>query len=185
MPVPIRINNNPEKSTEENTNNMMMDFSILMSDIPQENKMKRVSASNKDANLLFEIWSNCEKSDSDTFKVTSSNINSRDLMRLKTLGFLHGDLEKVTFTNRGKTVVCTMALSEPNRFEQSRQQKSYSEILASMDKKNKSGYRTPKYASSTSSSLDVTEFLPVEKENVSDLDPRFSNDTMLNTFIKG
>jgi len=182
MPIPIRINNGSHEFESEK--NIIMDFSVLMSDIPQESTMKKVAASDKDARLLFEIWSECERENNDTFKVASASINSRDLMRLKTLGFLNGDLDKVTFTNRGKTVVCTMALGEPNKFEQVKQEKSYSEILASMDKRNKPGYRTPKYASAQETPVDASLIKSEEKEEKKELYPTFAPHTMLNTFIK-
>lgn len=184
MPVPIRLNNG-QSEPSSNEKNIMMDFSILMSDVPEETRMKKVAASDKDAKLLFEIWSEWEKENGDTFKVASSNVNSRDIMRLKTLGFIHGDLDKITFTSKGKTVVCTMALGEPNKFEQIRQEKSYSEILASMDKKNKPGYRTPKYASSTETPVDVSLTNKSEIKNEErELNPTFASHTMLNTFTK-
>ena len=46
-----------------------------------------------------------------------------------------------------------MALGEVNRFEKSRQDKPYNEILAGLSKKNKPGYRVPKYASSCSNNI--------------------------------
>jgi len=184
MPIPIRINNNNSGSDMgANESNIMIDFSVLMSDIPQEAKMQKVAASNKDAKLLFEIWSECEKENRDTFKIASTGINSRDLIRLKTLGFIHGNLETVTFTTKGKTVVCTMALGEPNKFEQARQDKSYSEILASMDKRNKPGYRTPKYASTTETPVDATPIMEDMPKEEKELSPTFAPHTMLNTFI--
>jgi len=183
MPIPIRINSQYPEANSNNENNVVMDFSILMSDIPEEGKMKKVAASNKDAKLLFEIWSECERKTNDTFKIASSGINTRDIMRLKTLGFIHGTLDTVTFTNRGKTVVCTMALGEPNKFEQAREEKSYSEILASMDKRNKPGYRTPKYASATETPIDVSS-AKEKTEEQKELNPTFASHTMLNTFIK-
>jgi len=182
MPIPIRINNG--LSTEQDSgSNLLMDYSILMSDVPEDTRMKKVAASDKDAKLLFDIWSGCEKESEFTFRVASSGISSRDIMRLKTLGFIHGDLDKITFTNKGKTVVCTMALGEPNRFEQSRQEKNYSEILASMDKRNKAGYRTPRYASSTETPITVesSKKAPEKRE----LNPTFASHTMLDTFTKG
>ena len=62
-------------------------------------------------------------------------------------------LPPLEITKRGKTIITTMALGEPNKFETSKQQKSYTEILASMDKRGKKGYRTPKYAASNSLNL--------------------------------
>ena len=153
MPVPIRPI--PDNRREEK---MFSDYSVLLNMLPVvPPKKKTVEASNQDASLLFEIWASGEKVDGeDTVKISPSmNISSRDIMRLKTMGFLTGGTEEVKFTRRGKIVITTMALGETNNFEKRKQQKSYTEILASMNKRGKKGFRTPKFASNTSNNLRI------------------------------
>jgi len=155
MPIPImRLpDNQKEKSTT-------MDYSFLLNNpVPQK---KTVVASNKDASLLFELWENGEKVD-DTIKVKpSENITSKDILRLKTLGFLAGDLNTIKFTRKGKMIIATMALGETSQFEKTKGSKSYTEILASMSKRGKKGFRMaseePKFSDNTSNNLDLTKF---------------------------
>lgn len=151
MPTPIRLN---KDSYEEK--NMALDYSFLLDKIIpiEDNKRKTVIASNKDASLLFDIWSKSEKINEDTFKVNTKQVDNKDIMRLKTQGFITGNTESLHFTSRGKTIIATMALGETNKFaKDADSEKSYTEILASMDKRNKKGYRVPKYAANTSNFL--------------------------------
>lgn len=154
MPVPImRV---PDNKKDQNT---CIDYSFLLTNpTPQR---KTVVASNKDASLLFELWENGEKLD-DNIKIKASpNITSRDILRLKTLGFLVGDLNTIKFTRKGKMVITTMALGEKSQFEKNRSPKSYTEILASMSKKGKKGFRMagtdPKFTTNNSNNLDLTK----------------------------
>ena len=135
MPVPImRV---PDKQKDYNTS---IDYSFLLNNpVPQK---KTVVASNQDASMLFELWENGEKVD-DTIKINPSpNVTAKDILRLKTLGFLVGDLSAVKFTRKGKIVITTMALGEKSQFEKNREPKKYTEILASMNKRGKKGFRT-------------------------------------------
>ena len=147
MPVPIKFM--PEKSKDYN---YKVDYSFLANVIPEPSKDKKVLASNNDASLLFKIWHTSQKNDDDSYSLDSS-INSKDVLRLKTQGFLTGTSEKVKFTRRGKLVVTTMALGEPNKFGKEKKEKPYTEILASMDKRGKKGYRIPKFSSNTSNNI--------------------------------
>jgi len=154
MPVPI-------KPVQDNSigYSSPVDYSFLAdySQPTTQKKSKFVSASNKDAELLFEIWDKGEHqegSNTDTF-ILDETISSRDILRLKTYGFLTGGIDKVQFTIKGKTVITTMVLSEPNRFEIKKQNKSYRDILAGMNKIGKPGYRIPKYAANTSNNMDL------------------------------
>ena len=58
-------------------------------------------------------------------------------------------------------VITTMSLGEQSQFEKKRQNKSYTEILASMDKRGKKGYRSaskdPKFSTNNSNRLDLTK----------------------------
>jgi hypothetical protein len=124
-------------------------------------KKKTVVASNQDASLLFELWKNGETIE-DTVKINPSpSVTARDILRLKTLGFLMGDLQTIKFTRKGKMVITTMALGEKSQFENKREPKSYTEILASMNKRGKKGFRIagsePKYVVNGSNNLDLTK----------------------------
>jgi len=153
MPVPIKpIPDNPRD--DRNTK----DYSFLMNLQPSSApKKKQVQASNKDASLLFKIWASSEHSDKEQpIKIADSlGISSREIMRLKTMGFLTGTSSEVKFTNRGKSVITMMALGETNRFEKSRKEKSYTEILASMNKRGKPGYRSAQYSLTNSNCLNL------------------------------
>jgi len=148
MPLPIKPISDIGRSPSENC---QIDYSFLSS-IPEPNK-KTVVASNSDASLLFDLWTKAEKIGEDLFKVDSSKFDNNDILRLKSRGFLAGGTKEVKFTKKAKMVVTTMALAEPNKFQTTRQHKPYNEILASMDKKGKKGYRIPKFAASTSNNL--------------------------------
>lgn len=151
MPVPIKLIRD-----EKIENNNSIDYSFLVS----QPTPKKVFASNKDASLLFELWSKGEKIDSETYKIGSS-VESKDFMRLKSLGFVTGNLSGLQFTNKGKMVITTMSLGESNQFADKRSNKSYTEILASMDKRGKKGFRTasvdPKFSTNNSNSLDLSK----------------------------
>ena len=154
MPVPImRV---PDKQQDKKTT---IDYSFLLN-TPVTPK-KTVVASNKDAALLFELWANGEKIE-DTIKINPTpNITAKDILRLKTLGFLVGDVTAVRFTRKGKLVITTMALGEKSEFEKNREPKSYTEILASMNKRGKKGFRTassdPKFAVNNSNNLNLNK----------------------------
>jgi hypothetical protein len=152
MPLPIAPigpgNGHPQE------NNMFVDYSFLAQKVIQTEK-KKVTASNKDADLLMKIWLEAE-SKGGKFTVSSDlGLNSRDIMRLKTYGLIAGDSNELEITARGKKVITVMALGEGNKFEKGRKEKNYLEIMASMDKKGKDGYRIPKFCSNTSNNLNV------------------------------
>jgi hypothetical protein len=149
MPVPIM----PIKDNSEENNNFV-DYSFLANfQGALENKKKKVEASNSDAELLMKVWLDSEKNENGLS--LKENFSSRDIMRLKTYGFIQGSSSEFELTEKGKKVITVMALGEANRFEKSRVQKSYLEIMASMDKKGKKGYRIPKFASNNSNNLKI------------------------------
>lgn len=145
---------------QSNPKNTSIDYSFLFNQPPA--KMK-VTASDKDAQLLFELWSKGEKCKRvDTVKINPSlNIASRDLIRLKTLGFISGNKDEVQFTRKGKMIITTMSLAEQNAFEKIKSNKSYTEILASMNKRGKKGYRMassdPKFKLNSGNNLNLKE----------------------------
>jgi hypothetical protein len=135
MPVPIR-------PIADQKNNINMDYSFLFNTPPPTKKT--VTASNKDASVLYEIWDKGEKIEEDKFRINlSDKITHGDIARLKGLGFLVGsnEINQVKFTKKGKIIITTMTLGEVNQFEKKRSPKKYTEILASMDKKGKRGFR--------------------------------------------
>jgi hypothetical protein len=153
MPVPIR--SIPDMPTNDK---LTIDYSFLADLNPIPSPKKTVQASNKDASLLFEIWAVGQRSGEESIKIPAAmGISSRELMRLKTMGFLTGTADEVKFTRKGKIVVTTMALGETNKFEKSRQNKSYTEILASMNKRGKKGFRTAYYSPCTSNVLNLNK----------------------------
>ena len=171
MPVPIRClpdyfdNHGEEKKPS-------IDYSFLFNQIQTIPGKKTVMASNQDASVLYEIWLNGNKMGDFKYKITEAfnnkAISTQDIMRLKTRGFItsaFGDSDEVEFTLKGRSIIKTMSLGEPNKFLKSKKTKNYSEILASMNKKGKAGYRTaengsgsPKFRASNSNSLDLRKF---------------------------
>jgi hypothetical protein len=152
MPLPIAPigpgNGHPQE------NNMFVDYSFLAQKVVENDKIK-VTASNKDADILMKIWLEAERKGG-KFAVSSDlGLSSRDITRLKTYGLIAGDSESLEITARGKKVITVMALGEGNKFEKGRKEKNYLEIMASMDKRGKDGYRIPKFCSSTSNNLNV------------------------------
>jgi len=147
MPVPIM----PVKNVERG--NTGIDYSILFN----QPVNRTVIASNSDASLLFELWDKGEKgSKPDAVKVSAdAKITSEDIRRLKGMGLIVGDSKEVQFTKKGKMVITTMSLGEGSKFEKVKQKKSYTEILASMSKRNKKGYRIPRFATNTANNLDI------------------------------
>ena len=97
MPVPIR-------SVKDNGENKLnIDFSFLLN-APQPSK-KTVVASNKDADLLFDIWTKGSRDGgSEIIMVDESmGVNKRDIMRLKSMGLISTRADgKVEFTKKGK-----------------------------------------------------------------------------------
>jgi hypothetical protein len=154
MPLPIGLVG--EKSVKpEHT---MLDISFLASYAPTivEADKGSTTYADKDADDLMKIWLHAEKVDNETFIVNEgTKLDNKDILRLKARGLISGGSDKIKFTTKAKNVIKTMALGESNRFLEVKKNKSYSEILASMDKRNKPGYRVPKY-SSTSYLLDLS-----------------------------
>ena len=151
MPVPIKPI--PDKGEPRN----ISDYAFLLNVPKGLPSKKKVQASNKDASLLFKIWAQGKKASEDSVKIKDLGISSRDIMRLKTMGFLTGGSEEVKFTKKGKIVITTMALGETSAFEKNKREKKYTEILASMNKKGKKGFRTPKFASCPSNLLNLRD----------------------------
>lgn len=152
MPVPIKPIQNKLDNSDKSC---YMDYSFLANHTPKNNKKKIVQASNRDAQLVFDIWTQAKKSNKDTFKIDPEIATMRDIMRLKALGFVKGSSDEVTLTDRGKTIISTIVMAEPSRFDKNSQNKPYTEILASMSKKGKDGYRIPRYSSCTSNNIDL------------------------------
>jgi hypothetical protein len=138
--------------------NTFLDYSFLAQQIPQiNNNKKTVTASNNDATILMKIWLEAE-SRNDNYVISADlGLSSRDIMRLKTYGLITGGSSEVKITDRGRKVITVMALGEGNKFEKGKKNKDYLEILASMDKRGKEGYRIPKFCSSSSNNLDISD----------------------------
>ena len=146
MPIPIK----PIKDQDESSH-QYMDYSFLTN---QPVNKKIVEASNKDADIIMQIWAMGEKIGENQYKV-SSNVSNTDIGRLKSNGFITSEGDIVSFTGRGKTIITTMTLGENNNFIKDQKQVSYKEILANMSKKGKPGYRIPKFASDNNNNLNL------------------------------
>lgn len=143
MPLPIsRIN---DSNNDKPESNQFLDISFLANEMVNNVKQAGrgfVTLSDGDATNIMNIWLHAEKVDKDTYNIGSNlGIDNSSLIRLKARGLLKGDTKRVSFTNRAKEVVKTMTLGESNAFLKDKKQKSYTEILASMDKRGKKGYR--------------------------------------------
>ena len=71
------------------------------------------------------------------------------------MGFISSVNDEIKITKKGKVIITTMALGEENAFNKKKTPKKYTEILASMNKRNKPGYRIPKFASDNNNRLDL------------------------------
>lgn len=140
MPIPIGLVGKPNRKNEDD---LTIDYSFLF-----ENKnVKEAGESflyltDNDAKDVMEIWLKSKKIDGNYFVLSSGTFLGEDIVRFKARGLITGDVNRLSFTPKAKRVIKTMTLGETNKFLQNKKQKSYTEILASMDKKNKKGYRT-------------------------------------------
>jgi len=153
MPVPIRPIINVDKGDSRST----FDYSFLadayVNSLSAPSKTHKLAASNNDAELLFKIWQVSEKREDGSLCIDGCDITSSEILRLKSRGILSGGVTDINLTKKGKAMITVLALSEPNRFEKNSKEKSYREILANMDKKNKGGYRIPKFASNNNNNI--------------------------------
>lgn len=141
MPIPIGLVGKP-KDKERYKDNLFVDYSFLF----DKKNVKEASDSlfyltDGDAKDLMKIWLKSKKVDGDFFMLNGDLLLSDDIIRLKTRGLITGDVNRLSFTPKAKRVIKTMTLGEANKFLQNKKEKSYTEILASMDKKGKRGYR--------------------------------------------
>jgi hypothetical protein len=144
MPMPIK------KIEDKVSGNFLVDYSLLLKSLPPDTKNKIVKASDADANLLMKLWETAEKISENVYKIAKTQFSQEDILRLKAHGFLTGGSEEVKFTPKAKVILTTMVLGESNRFQKEQKQKSYTEIIASMDHRGQKGYRVPKYAANNS-----------------------------------
>ena len=140
MPVPINlVSRNPLQPSPQGSG--LLDVSFLATHMPKEASDLSITLSDQDADHVMKIWLEARKLSKDTFDISKVNIDNKDILRLKSRGLIVGGTGQVTFTQKGKTVVKTMTLGESNKFLNSKKEKSYTEILASMSKRGKKGYR--------------------------------------------
>jgi hypothetical protein len=149
IPISHKENKAPSAQSFSSFFNSSLDYLSNSIDNKEQNGNRKVEASNKDADSLLKIWINGTKTQNGTFDVKAvKEITSSEIDSLKRNGFITVANEKISFTNRAKLVITTMCLGENNNFLKNKKNVSYKEILASMDKSNKQGYRIPKFASS-------------------------------------
>lgn len=143
MPLPIqKIYDSSDKTAGDK---FLIDYSLLLHTVPQDSK-RIVTASDEDADILIRLWSSADKVTDDVYRVKNSKISQDDILRLKSHGFLTGSTDEVKFTGKAKAVITTMALGESNALQKNVKKKHYTEIIASMSLKGKTGYRVPKIA---------------------------------------
>ena len=175
MPVPIqRIHEVVDKTAGDG--NFYIDYSILINNFPKESK-KIVTASDEDAELLIKLWATSDKVSDNVYKIKNSKVTNDDILRLKSHGFLTGGTEEIKFTGKAKAVITTMALGESNALQKNVKKKHYTEIIASMSLKGKSGYRVPKIASNYNLirvSQSDESMLPEEKNIFNESGVRYS-----------
>jgi hypothetical protein len=146
MPVPIqKIHDNVDRNKTSSDGNFYIDYSPLLQNIPQNNK-KVVVASDEDAELLLRLWVSSQRVSDNVYNVKECKVSHDDILRLKAHGFLTGSSEEVKFTPKAKSIITLMALGEGNALQKNVKKKNYTEIMASMSLKGKSGYRVPKIA---------------------------------------
>ncbi len=145
MPVPIALMNDNYGVNENDS--LFVDYSFLAKDLSkQSSTLKTVLCSNTDASMLMDLWLNSKKLDNDKFEIYEDVIDKNTISQLKSRGLINTCGNQITFTSRGKRIITTMSLAENNKFLKNKKEKKYTEILAGMDKRNKPGYRMPRYA---------------------------------------
>lgn len=131
MPIPLR----PQKSLEESK--YLMDFSFLAQKVSSKQEPE---PEDKNAALLLKVWASGRR-DGDKLRVSSQEVKPQDFAYLKSNGLVTGEMENCSITERGRKLITVMTLGENNAFLRTRKQKSYTEILASANKRGKPGFR--------------------------------------------
>ena len=160
MPIPINLNNSNSDGNHYVDYSFLENLGLESSFTPAPAAPKNVvTASNQDAASLYKLWERSDNSLAGEFDLNeikeSTDLSARDITRLKTMGFISESSNKVKITERGRKVLVTMTLSEPNNFQLKAQKKPYNEILAGMDRKKKGGLRCASYATNNNNCLDL------------------------------
>ena len=152
MPIPINPVSSPNQGISHNL------FYSEVSNLQSGGGRQIKEANNRDASILMDIWLKASKED-DVFVVDDNIAGRKDIARLKAKGFVSSQFgsQKVSITERGRSIIAVMALGETNKMIKNQKNKPYTEIIASMDKRGKSGYRIPRYASNTSNNLNIKD----------------------------
>ena len=139
MPFPIQ----PVNSRNKEESSSPVDYSFLLQYSP-DNNLRTAGlqiVSNKDADNLMKIWLKGDKKDKFEYNLDNNLMASTDLSRLKINGLVQSSGSQYKITEKGKKVITTMTLGEQNQFLRSKREKKYTEIMASMNKRGKKGYR--------------------------------------------
>lgn len=145
MPIPIMLNKNPDGNSVQ-----PIDYSFLMQSLNTPNRS--VTAGNAEASMIYKMWEVGGNKNRNSIKITSDmGISDVDIQKLKDRGFIAGSKDDMKLTSRGRSVIVTMILAEPNRFSEASKKKSYTEILASTNAKGK--IRMPKFASNQDNNI--------------------------------
>jgi hypothetical protein len=146
MPIPIAPMSgspNDRHPMQDSPAYLGLDWSLLGGVVRNSDSGRPSKVSNTDAGLLFSFWKTSEATTKDgrEARVVPKGFSNSDLLRLKALGFIHGDTDVVAFTERGTEVVKNLVLNEGSSFDGAKVQKPYSEILAEAEAKKRRGSR--------------------------------------------
>lgn len=146
MPIPIAPMSgspNDKRPMQEPPSYLGLDWSLLGGVVRNSDSGRPSKVSNTDASLLFSFWKTSEATTKDgrEARVVPKEFSNSDLLRLKALGFIHGDTDVVSFTERGTEVVKNLVLNEGSAFDGTKVQKPYGEILAEAEAQKRKGSR--------------------------------------------
>jgi hypothetical protein len=146
MPTPIKPVKDDSSPKSAGSDNYFMDYSFLADvDFATYSPVSKkfVTATNNDAKALYDLWEKGKHVGEENYKFEKAassqeaGLSQIEIARLKNMGFIEESSHYLTFTDKGKKLITTMTLSEPNRFELKAERKPYNEILANMTSKTK------------------------------------------------
>ncbi len=136
--MPIPLNNNKDLTSDYS---FLLNIDALGAGVSSNNSSKIVTASDRDADLLMRVWKKALQIREKTYKISSGDVSQQDFIRLKSGGFVSGDMHSCQLTAKGQGIIKVMALGESNAFLKNQKSKSYTEIMASTNKRGKKGFR--------------------------------------------
>ncbi len=159
--MPIPLNYNKEIKSDYS---FLLNLDSLGGAVIQDSVHKKVTASDRDADLLMKVWKRALQIRDKTYKISSGEVTQQDFIRLKSGGFVSGDMHSCQLTARGQGVIKVMALGESNAFLKNQKSKSYTEIMASTNKKGKKGFRIASNESEEPTGAEMENFKLTQEE---------------------